>query len=58
MITWLKGIKRVKSGKHTREIHGYRCSKCNEFVLRPIRVCPNCGDKFNGVVQDLRGVIK
>lgn len=50
MITWLKGVKRVKSGKTTREINGFRCSKCNEFVLRQIGACPNCGDKFAGAV--------
>ena len=50
MITWLKGVKRVKSGEITREIKGYRCSGCNYFVLSPMRKCPDCGNEFAGKV--------
>ena len=54
MMTWLKSVKRIHVGKNTREIGGFRCSKCNEFVLRPIRVCPNCGDKYEGSTQIIK----
>ena len=50
-ITWLKGIRRIKSSAYTREVEGYRCSACNYFVLKTVRNCPNCGGEFAGKVQ-------
>lgn len=51
MITWLKGTKRIKGEKFTREISGFRCSGCNYFVLKQMRKCPECGNEFMGKIQ-------
>ena len=50
MITWLKGMKRVKENRMTREVSGYRCSGCNYFVLKQLRVCPNCNGEYKGKI--------
>ena len=57
MITWLKGIKRVKTPKYTQEISGYRCSGCNAFETSPRRKCPNCGGEYKGKIQKSRNTI-
>ena len=51
IITWLRGKTRIKNEKYTREIEGYRCSSCNNFVLRPMPKCPECGGEYKGKVQ-------
>lgn len=57
VITWLKGVTRVKGGKYTREISGYRCSNCSNFVLKQIRTCPSCGGEYLGKIigEDKKG---
>ena len=51
MITWLKGMTRIKGEKYTREVAGFRCSGCNYFALRQMRKCPSCGGEYKGKIQ-------
>ena len=52
LITWLKGIHRVKTDTFTEEIAGYRCSHCNLFSELPLRVCPRCSGEYQGKLLD------
>ena len=46
LITWLRGVKRIRGGEYTKEISGFRCSNCNYFALRPMMKCPECGGDY------------
>jgi rRNA maturation endonuclease Nob1 len=48
IITWLKGVKRIRGPKFTQEISGYKCSHCNAFESSPRRECPVCGGTYKG----------
>lgn len=50
MITWLKGMKRVKQGNYSKEVAGYRCSVCNNFQERQTRTCSKCGGEYLGKI--------
>ena len=58
IITWIKGIKRVKTNRYTQEIEGYRCSKCSNFETSPRRICSKCGGEYKGKIQPSRNSIK
>ena len=50
MITWLKGMIRVRDEEGSREIQGYRCSSCNHFEEKQQRICPNCNGEYLGKI--------
>lgn len=50
MITWLKGMTRVKDEQGSIEIQGYRCSSCNHFEEKQKRICPKCKGEYLGTI--------